>query len=155
MNSALVDIVVTNTINPLAGAIFSGDSLPAWAVGAPLDASPIAIVDDDQWVLRSMGRLIKSAGFRVETFLTAEDFLEYARDSKTVCAILDIGLPGMSGLDLQERLALENPQIRVIFVSAHDETEMRTRALAAGAIAFLGKPVNDKALLDAISSAVK
>jgi FixJ family two-component response regulator len=78
-----------------------------------------------------------------------------ARDSKTVCAILDIGLPGMSGLDLQERLAVENPQIRVIFVSAHDETEMRTRALAAGAIAFLGKPVNDKALLDAISSAVK
>lgn len=155
MNSALVDVAVTNTINPLAGAIFSGDSLPAWAVGAPLDASPIAIVDDDQWVLRSMGRLIKSAGFRVETFLTAEDFLEYARDSKTVCAILDIGLPGMSGLDLQERLAVENPQIRVIFVSAHDETEMRTRALAAGAIAFLGKPVNDKALLDAISSAVK
>jgi FixJ family two-component response regulator len=61
----------------------------------------------------------------------------------------------MSGLDLQERLAVENPRIRVIFVSAHDETETRTRAMAAGAIAFLGKPVNDKALLDAISSAVK
>ena len=155
MNSALVDVAVTNTINPLPGAIFSGDSLPAWGVGTRLDAGPIAIVDDDQWVLRSIGRLIKSAGFRVETFLTAEDFLNSARDSKTVCAILDIGLPGMSGLDLQERLAVENPQIRVIFVSAHDETEMRTRALAAGAIAFLGKPVNDKALLDAISSAVK
>jgi FixJ family two-component response regulator len=155
MSSALVDVAVTNTINLLPGAIFSGDSLPAWVVGARVDAGPIAIVDDDQWVLRSMGRLIKSAGFRVETFLTAEDFLEFARDSKTVCVILDIGLPGMSGLDLQERLAVENPQIRVIFVSAHDETEMRTRALAAGAIAFLGKPVNDKALLDAISSAVK
>jgi FixJ family two-component response regulator len=155
MNSALVDIVVTNTINPLPGAILSGVSLHARAVGARLDAGLVAIVDDDQWVLRSMGRLIKSAGFRVETFLTAEDFLESARDSKTVCAVLDIGLPGMSGLDLQERLAVENPQIRVIFVSAHDETEMRTRALAAGAIAFLGKPVNDKALLDAISSAVK
>jgi FixJ family two-component response regulator len=155
MNSALVDVAVTNTINLLPGAILSGHSLPAWALGARLDAGPIAIVDDDRWVLRSMGRLIKSAGFRVETFLTAEDFLESARDSKTVCAILDIGLPGMSGLDLQERLAVENPQIRVIFVSAHDETEMRTRALAAGAIAFLGKPVNDKALLDAISSAVK
>jgi two-component system response regulator FixJ len=155
MNSALVDVAVTNTINLLPGAILSGHSLPAWALGARLDAGPIAIVDDDKWVLRSMGRLIKSAGFRVETFLTAEDFLESARDSKTVCAILDIGLPGMSGLDLQERLAVENPQIRVIVVSAHDETEMRTRALAAGAIAFLGKPVNDKALLDAISSAVK
>ena len=155
MNSALVDVAARNTINPPPGAILSADSLPGWALGARLDAGPIAIVDDDRWVLRSMGRLIKSAGFGVETFLTAEDFLESARDSKTVCAILDIGLPGMSGLDLQERLAVENPQIRVIFVSAHDETEMRTRALAAGAIAFLGKPVNDKALLDAISSAVK
>ena len=155
MNSAFVDIVVTDTINPLPGAIFSADSLPPWALGARLDARPIAIVDDDKWVLRSMGRLIMSAGFRVETFLTAEEFLESARDSKTVCAILDIGLPGMSGLDLQERLAVENPQIRVIVVSAHDETEMRTRAVAAGAVAFLGKPVNDKVLLEAINSAVK
>jgi FixJ family two-component response regulator len=61
----------------------------------------------------------------------------------------------MSGLDLQERLAVENPQIRVIVVSAHDETEMRSRAMAAGAVAFLGKPVDDKVLLDAISSAMK
>jgi FixJ family two-component response regulator len=102
-----------------------------------------------------MGRLIKSAGFKVETFLSAEDFLESAKASRKVCAILDIGLPGMSGLDLQERLAVENPQIRVIVVSAHDETEMRTRAMAAGAVAFLGKPVDDKALLDAISSAMR
>jgi FixJ family two-component response regulator len=155
MNSALVDVAVTNTINPLPCAILSVYSLTAWALGARLDAGPIAIVDDDQWVLRSMGRLIKSAGFKVETFLSAEDFLESARDSKTVCVILDIGLPGMSGLDLQEQLAVENPQIRVIVVSAHDETEMRTRALAAGAVAFLGKPVDDRVLLEAISSAVK
>jgi FixJ family two-component response regulator len=155
MNSALIDAAVIRAVNPLPGAIFSAHSLVAWALVTRLNARPVAIVDDDQWFLRSMGRLIKSAGFKVETFLSAEDFLESAKHSRNVCAILDIGLPGMSGLDLQERLAVENPQIRVIVVSAHDETDMRTRAMAAGAVAFLGKPVDDKALLDAISLAVK
>jgi FixJ family two-component response regulator len=112
-------------------------------------------VDDDKWVLKSLERLVKSAGFRVETFISAEEFLEAGKDSTTVCVILDIGLPGMSGLDLQRHLAAENSQVPIIFVSAHDETEMRTQALAGGAIAFLTKPVNDKALLDAVDSAVK
>lgn len=114
----------------------------------------IAIVDDDEWVLKSLARLVKSAGFKVETFLSAEGFLQSGKDSKTVCIILDIGLPGMSGLELQRHLAAQNWQVPIVFVSAHDEREIRAQALAAGAVAFLSKPVNDKALLAAVSSAV-
>jgi FixJ family two-component response regulator len=141
------------TAIPLIDAALSPSLLPGWSLRPAV--GPIAIVDDDKWVLRSLERLVKSAGFRVATFVSAEGFLEAGQDSTTVCVILDIGLPGMSGLDLQRHLAAENSQLPIIFVSAHDETEIRTRALAAGAIAFLSKPVNDKALLDALDSAVK
>jgi FixJ family two-component response regulator len=128
-------------------------SLPEFFLGDNA-AGAIAIVDDDKWVLKSLERLVKSAGFKVKTFLSAEDFLQW-NDSTMVCVILDIGLPGMSGLDLQRHLAAESSRVPIIFVSAHDETEMRTQALAGGAIAFLSKPVNDTALLNAVSSAVK
>ncbi|HZW80939.1 MAG TPA: response regulator [Candidatus Deferrimicrobiaceae bacterium] len=156
MNASSPDAVSFRvTVDPLVHALLSAKSLPHWRLATtPMDG-PIAIVDDDKWVLKSLERLVKSAGFRVETFISAEEFLEAGKDSTTVCVILDIGLPGMSGLDLQRHLAAENSQVPIIFVSAHDETEMRTQALAGGAIAFLTKPVNDKALLDAVDSAVK
>jgi FixJ family two-component response regulator len=141
--------------NLSVGALLSAGLFPPWAAGIRPECGPIAIVDDDQWVLKSLARLVKSAGFKVETFVSGEDFLQAAKDSKTVCLILDIGLPGMSGLDLQRQLAAENPQVPIIFVSAHDEAEIRTQALAGGAIAFLSKPVNDKALLEAVDAAVK
>ena len=131
------------------------NSCRAWALHDGPDAGVVAIVDDDKWVLKSLERLIKSSGFRVETFVSAEDFLQSDNDSKTMCVILDIGLPGMSGLELQRLLSAEGRQVPVIFVSAHDEPEMRTQALVGGAIAFLGKPFNDKALLDAVNSVAK
>ncbi|MFY9793650.1 MAG: response regulator [Candidatus Sulfotelmatobacter sp.] len=143
------------TAIPLTGAALSPGSLPEWSLRTRPAVGPIAIVDDDKWVLRSLERLVKSAGFKVATFVSAEDFLEARQDSATVCVILDIGLPGMSGLDLQRHLVAENCQIPIIFVSAHDEAAMRAQALAAGAIAFLSKPVKEKALLDAVDSAVK
>ncbi len=143
------------TAIPLTGAALSPSSLPEWSLRTRPALGPIAIVDDDKWVLRSLERLVKSAGFKVATFVSAEDFLQASQDSATVCVILDIGLPGMSGLDLQRHLVAENSRIPIIFVSAHDEVEMRTQALAAGAIAFLSKPVKEKALLDAVDSAVK
>jgi len=139
---------------PTDEALAAG-SLPGWAVCAGPGAGPIAIVDDDEWVLKSLARLVKSAGFQVETFISAENFLEVGRSSKTRCVILDIGLPGMSGLDLQRHLAAKNFPVPIIFVSAHDENENRMQALAGGAIAFLSKPVNDKELLAALDSAVK
>ncbi len=147
--------VCWTTAIPLIEAALSPGSLPEWSLRVRPAMGPIAIVDDDMWVLRSLERLVKSAGFKVATFISAEDFLEARQDSTTVCVILDVGLPGMSGLDLQRHLAAENSPVPIIFVSAHDGTETRAQALAAGAIAFLGKPVNDKALLDALDSAVQ
>jgi len=156
MNSSSLEAVSLRvTVDPLADAVLSASALPQWQVATSPRAGPIAIVDDDKWILKSMERLVKSAGFKVETFISAEESLEAGKDSARVCVVLDIGLPGMRGLDLQRHLSAENSQVRIIFVSAHDETEMRTQALAGGAIAFVSKPVNDKALLDAVDSAVK
>jgi len=143
------------TANHLADAALAAVSMPGWAVCGGPGTGPIAIVDDDEWVLKSLARLVKSAGFQVETFASAENFLEVGRDPKARCVVLDIGLPGMSGLELQRHLAAKNSPVPIIFVSAHDETENRTQALAGGAIAFLSKPVNDKELLAALDSALK
>ncbi len=155
MGSTSVHLPGFREIAGLQSAILSAVSFPPWGLNIEPRSGPVAIVDDDKWVLKSLERLVKSAGFRVVTFLSAEDFLRSGKNSKSVCIILDIRLPGMSGIDLQRQLAAENPQVPIIFVSAHDETETRTQALVGGAIAFLSKPVNDKALLEAVSSAVK
>ncbi len=153
MNSTLLHLAAfRDTTNPLL-EVLSASLLPTLAIRPEL--GPVAIVDDDKWVLKSLERLLKSGGFRVKTFISAEDFLQSEKDSRTVCLILDIGLPGMSGLDLQRHLAAENSQVPIIFVSAYDETDMRTQAMSRGAVAFLSKPVNDQALLEAVDSAVK
>jgi FixJ family two-component response regulator len=122
---------------------------------AGADGALVSIVDDDDSVRKSLGRLFKSAGFRVETFPSAEDFLKFGSQLGTACLILDLRLTGMSGLDLQQQLAGENTRIPIVFVSAHNEDEARTQALQGGAVAFLGKPVNDKTLLDVVYSALK
>jgi FixJ family two-component response regulator len=121
----------------------------------PVSDSPlISIVDDDSLVLRSLARLIKATGFRVVTFGSAEEFLESGKAWEVACVILDIGLPGMSGLDLQAKLAAQNCQVPIVFVTAHGEDENRARAVRNGAVAFLPKPLNDEALVDAIRSAL-
>jgi FixJ family two-component response regulator len=122
---------------------------------AGVEAALVSIVDDDDSVRKSLGRLFKSAGFRVETFPSAEDFLKFGSQLETACLILDLRLTGMSGLDLQRQLAGESTRIPIIFVSAHNEEEARAQALQGGAVAFLGKPVNDKTLLDVVYSALK
>src|SRR5215475_9170332 len=109
----------------------------------PTDRPLVAIVDDDELFRRSIERLVRSAGFRVETFASAEAFLERGDLDGTACAILDMKLPGMNGLDLQQRLAVRTAPTPIIFVSAHDEAIMRTNALRAGAIAFLQKPFDN------------
>jgi FixJ family two-component response regulator len=117
-----------------------------------LKAALISIVDDDPPVRKSLERLIKAHGFRTETFASAEDFLETGELEETACLILDLRLPGMSGLDLQNRLWAESNRIPIVFVSAHDEAESRNRAMKAGAVAFLGKPFNDEVLLQSVQS---
>jgi FixJ family two-component response regulator len=117
------------------------------------DAPLVSIVDDDSLVLRSLARLIKATGFRVVTFRSAEEFLESGKAWEVACVILDIGLPGMNGLDLQAQLAAENCHVPIVFVTAHGEAEKRAQAVRNGAVAFLAKPLNDEALVDAIRSA--
>jgi FixJ family two-component response regulator len=118
------------------------------------DSPVISIVDDDSLVLRSLARLIKATGFQVVTFGSAEEFLESGKAWEVACVILDIGLPGMNGLDLQAQLAAENCPVPIVFVTAHGEDENRARAVRNGAVAFLAKPLSDEALVDAIRCAL-
>jgi len=121
----------------------------------PTDSPLVAIVDDDELFRRSIERLVRSAGFRVEVFGSAEEFLERGDMDRTACAILDMKLPGMSGLDLQQRLIATPTPIPIVFVSAHDEAMMQANALRAGAVAFLRKPFDNRTLLDALSRSIR
>jgi FixJ family two-component response regulator len=115
----------------------------------------IAIVDDDKWMRKSLERLLKSAGYQSEVFISAEHYLAARNPEEIGCVILDVGLPGMNGFELQRFLAAEHNRLPIVFVSAHDEPEVRDEAEHAGAVAFLGKPFDDNALLDAICTALK
>jgi len=117
--------------------------------------SLIAIVDDENSVRRAVGRLVKSVGLDAQGFSSAEEFLEAHSACTPNCLILDLRLPGMSGLELQDRLSAGDRRLPIIFVSAHDDAESRAQALQAGAVAFLGKPFNDEVLLQAIRSALQ
>jgi two-component system, LuxR family, response regulator FixJ len=121
----------------------------------PTDSALVAIVDDDDLFRRSIERLVRSAGFNVATFASAEDFLDSADLDRATCAILDMRLPGMNGLDLQQRLIARPTPMPIVFVSAHEEAAMRATALRAGAIAFLKKPFDNSALLDALNRSIR
>ena len=115
----------------------------------------ISIVDDDEALRRSLDNLIRSAGLRARGFASAEAFLESNQLSETDCLILDLRIPGMSGLELQRQLALTNSDLPIIFITAQGDQDQRTRALEAGAVAFLYKPFYDEQLQQAINTALK
>jgi FixJ family two-component response regulator len=119
--------------------------------GAPV----IAIVDDDHALRNSLDDLIRSIGFRTLGFPSAEVFLSSNQAREAACLILDVRMPGMSGLDLQHRIVATNWQIPIIFVTSHADDVARTRALDAGAVAFLYKPFHEDELLNAIDAALK
>ena len=121
----------------------------------PSDSPLVAIVDDDDMFRRSVERLVRSAGFDAEPFGSAEDFLDRGDLVGTACAILDVKLPGMNGLDLQQRLTRTPHPIPIVFVSAHEDSVLRANALRAGAIAFLKKPFDDSMLLAALDRATR
>jgi FixJ family two-component response regulator len=121
----------------------------------PIDRPLVAIVDDDELFRRSIDRLVRSAGFRVETFGSAEDFLERGHLEQTACAILDMKLPGMNGFALQARLIATPRPMPIVFVSAHEDGVLRSKALRAGAVAFLKKPFDDNTLLEALDRATR
>jgi FixJ family two-component response regulator len=114
----------------------------------------IAIVDDDDSLRNSLNNLIRSVGFRAQGFPSAEGFLNAPELHKTACLILDVRMPGMSGLDLQSRLVAANSKIPIIFITSHGDGDARARALEAGAVDFLYKPFREEALLKAIDLAL-
>lgn len=114
----------------------------------------VSIVDDDESLRRSVKNLLTSVGFQVETFASAEAFLESAHRADTRCVVLDLRMPGMSGLDLLMHLAATGSPIPVVILTAHSDDEARRRMLQAGAVAFLGKPFHGEALLGAVRRAL-
>ena len=113
----------------------------------------ISIVDDDRSVRRALRRLVQGAGYAVETFASALEFLDSCPWGRTACVVLDIHLAGMSGFDVHARLAGAGA-IPTIFITAHDDASTRDRARHAGVVAYLPKPFAKRALLDAIRSAI-
>jgi FixJ family two-component response regulator len=117
--------------------------------------SVVFVVDDDPSVRRAIKRLVKSVGLQVELFGSAQEFLRSERPNAPSCLVLDIRLPGISGLDLQRELLDANIHIPIIFITAHGDIPMTVRAMKAGAVEFLTKPFRDQDLLDAIHFALE
>lgn len=135
------------------------DNVHAYAAptAAPAPAAAIAtvfVIDSDHLVRRTLEQLIKAAGWKSESFGSAEDFLSRARHAVPCCVILDLTLPGLSGLDLQKQLA-GRPEMPIIFMTCHTDVPMAVQAMKAGAIEFLTRPVNDVVLLHAIRTAIE
>lgn len=115
----------------------------------------VATVDDDRRVRESIHSVLESAGYDAATFESAESFLESGLLPRLRCVILDVRLPGLDGVELQQRIRQQTPFMPVIFVTAHDDDEIRSRALGGGAVAFMLKPFDIAALVDAVDRIVR
>src|ERR1700678_3050057 len=121
-----------------------------------LQVTPIVfVVDDDVSVRESLELLIRCEGWQPETFASAQEFLARPRGLVPSCLVLDISLPGLSGLDLQKHVAVERPDMPIIFITGYGDVPMTVQAMKAGAVEFLTKPFSDDALLSAIRQALE
>jgi FixJ family two-component response regulator len=134
----------------------------ARALGDAVGSSPMStvtpivfVVDDDVSVRESLELLIQNEGWQAETFASAQEFLDHPRAALPSCLILDVSLPGLNGLELQQRVAAERTDMPIIFITGHGDIPMTVHAMKAGAIEFLTKPFNDEALLTAIRQALQ
>ena len=116
--------------------------------------SIVFVIDDDPLYRESIERLIRSVGLKVDSFASAREFLNSPRPNVASCLVLDVRMPGLSGLDLQLELANAGVQMPIIFVTGHGDIPMSVQAMKAGALEFLVKPFRDQALLDAINQAI-
>jgi len=114
----------------------------------------VRVVDDDTSVREALGGLLRSAGFAVETFASAQEFLARPPSDLPGCLVLDVRLPGLSGLDLQQRMAELNIEMPIVFITGHGDVPTSVRAMKAGAVEFLTKPFGERDLLDAIRQAI-
>ena len=115
----------------------------------------VAIVDDDPSVRKGLERLIRSLGWQAETFASAQEFLDRPRTEAPSCLVLDLQLPGLSGLDLQKRMAEAGLEIPIVFLTGHGDIPASVKAMKAGAVEFLTKPVDEEHLLKAIQEAIE
>jgi FixJ family two-component response regulator len=115
----------------------------------------ISVIDDDESVREALWGLVRSVGFAVSTFASAEEFVNSDQLRNADCLILDVRMPGMSGIELQRHLVAGHSEVPVIFITAHEDEGMRTQALKNGAEAVLIKPFSEEALLNAIHSALR
>ena len=114
----------------------------------------VAVVEDDESYRLAIQRLLRSAGFSVQTFACAEDFLGSGWQRETGCIIADIRMPGMAGLDLQAKLNADHCPIPIIFITAHGDEQMRLQAMRGGAVKFLAKPFDAAILLEGVRAAL-
>jgi len=120
------------------------------------ETEPIVfIVDDDLSVRRSTERLVQSAGFKVQTYTSAREFLKNPRPEGPACLVLDVRMPGLNGLDLQRELTQLGIHIPIIFITGHGDIPMSVRAMKDGAVEFLTKPFRSRSLLDAVRAAIE
>jgi len=149
MTAAVPDLVTGTAYTVIPSTVRIGE-----VIVMPEAASIVFVVDDDVSVRESLELLIKSAGWQPETFSSAQDFLSRPRSTAPSCLVLDVTLPGLNGLELQERLA-ERTDTPIIFITGHGDIPMSVRAIKAGAIEFLTKPFSADVLLNAIRDALK
>jgi FixJ family two-component response regulator len=114
----------------------------------------VSVVDDDPSVRRSIARLVKGAGYRVEAYASAHEFLARPPEEGPACLLLDVRMPGLTGLDLQETLAIAAHSTSIVFITGYRDVRASVKAMKAGAVDFLTKPVDDEELLGAIGRAV-
>jgi FixJ family two-component response regulator len=119
------------------------------------DQPTVLIIDDDSRMREAMQRLLKTVGLHFESFATPQDFLGHKLPDGPSCLVLDVRLPGMSGLDVQSKLNEEGVQIPIIFITGHGDIPMTVKAMKSGAVEFLTKPFRDQDLIDAIPQALK
>ena len=121
----------------------------------PAAPSLVAIVDDEESVRKALGRLVRAAGFDVQTFASGADFLHSLARGAPQCVVLDLRMPQMSGVEVQGALAQAQSKVPVVIITGDDATEVRQQTLARGASAYLRKPVDETTLLDAIRNAIR
>jgi FixJ family two-component response regulator len=115
----------------------------------------VFVVDDDSSVRRSTERLLRTAGLKVQTYSSAREFLDAHRPEGPACLVLDVRMPGLSGMDLQSELSQLRIHIPIIFITAHGDIPMSVRAMKAGAVEFLTKPFRGRSLVDAVHAAIE
>lgn len=139
---------------PFPGRMPGRTERPLGPRNSPASDSIIYIVDDDTSLCRALARLFRTVGLTAETFSSAKAFLDHAVPALPMCLILDIRLPGPSGLDLQEALSQAGREIPIVFITGHGDVPTTVRAMKGGAVDFLQKPFNDQDLLDCVHRAL-